>query len=146
MNSESEDACNPKQATDSDGEVLSIKALVLTVFEFVTVLVESSKTRKIIKGGIRDLIYYLLVYMQMTDDQMQTWISDPNQFAEEEDEDSYTYSVRASALDIILQLAKEFEDSESNEEIQNFQLAFIDAIKKHLEETNRAKQSGNSNW
>lgn len=146
VNSESEDALNAEQATDSDGEVLSIKALISTVFEFVNVLIESPKTRKLIKGGIRDLIYYVLVYMQMTDEQMQAWASDPNQFVEEEDEDSYTYSVRSSALEIITQLAKEFEDGESNEEIHNFQLAFIDAIKKHLDETNRAKQSGNPNW
>ena len=146
VNSDSDDAVDPEQATDSDGEVLSIKSLILTVFEFVTVLIESPKTRKLIKSGIRDLIYYVLVYMQMTDDQMQTWLSDPNQFVEEEDEESYTYSVRTSALDIILALAKEFEDMETKEENQNFQLAFIDAIKKHLEETNQAKQSGNSNW
>jgi len=146
VNSDSDDAVDPEQATDSDGEVLSIKSLILTVFEFVTVLIESPKTRKLIKSGIRDLIYYVLVYMQMTDDQMQIWISDPNQFVEEEDEESYTYSVRTSALDIILALAKEFEDMETKEENQNFQLAFIDAIKKHLEETNQAKQQGNSNW
>ena len=146
VNSDSDDALNAELATDSDGEVLSIKSLILTVFEFVTVLIESPKTRKLIKSGIRDLIYYVLVYMQITDEQMAAWSMDPSQFVEEEDEESYTYTVRTSALDIILQLAKEFEDMESKEENRNFQLAFIDAIKKHLEETNVAKQAGRPTW
>jgi len=147
VNSDSEESSNVERATDSDGEVLSIKSLILTIFEFVTVLVEPPKTRKLIKEGISNLIYYVLVFMQVTDDQMRTWSSDTSQFVEEEDiEESYTYTVRRSALDIILLLAKEFEEAESDGENQNFQSAFIEAIKKHLEETNHAKQSNHENW
>lgn len=131
---------------DSDGEVLSLDGLVLCVFDFISAVVESSKSRKLIKQGIRDLIYYIIQYMQITDEQTQIWSSNPDQFVEDEDEDSYAYSVRISGLDIILSLAKEYEYDDNSEEKVEFQRSFIQAIEKHFEESNQSRQQGNTNW
>jgi hypothetical protein len=142
--SDSDDLADPP--VDSDGEVLSLDGLILVVFDFICVIVESSKSRKLIKQGIRDLIYYIIQYMQITDEQMQIWSSNPDQFVEDEDEDSFAYSVRISGLDIILTLAKEYEYLDNAEEKVEFQRSFIQALEKHFEESNQARQQGNPNW
>lgn len=51
--------------TDSDGEVLSLENLVFALFDFLSILLENSRTRKLIKESLADLIYYILIYMQM---------------------------------------------------------------------------------
>ncbi|KAK4336894.1 hypothetical protein RND71_043459 [Anisodus tanguticus] len=142
VNSESEEG---ELAADSDGEVLSVKSIVFSIFDFITILIEIPKTRNLIRGSIRELVYYILVYMQITDEQMQRWLSDPNRFVDEDD-DEIGFTVRVGALEIILQMARDFEEIMSKEELANFQSAFIDAIKKHLEESNMSQQSGSSNW
>jgi len=58
---------------DSDGEDLGQDAFTLPSFEFVSTIIEAKKTRKLIKGGMTDLLYYIIVYMQMTDEQVAIW-------------------------------------------------------------------------
>ncbi|XP_074593003.1 importin 9 [Brevipalpus obovatus] len=146
VNSEAENGQDDSCPVNSDGEVQSLENLIFAIFDFVTVVIETSRSRQLIKQGLPDLLYYILVYMQITDDQIQTWLSNPDRFVEDEDDDSYSYSVRISALDILMSLAKEYEDNESKEENVLFQTALISAIKKHFMESNEAKSSPNNYW
>lgn len=52
------------------GEVLGFENLIFTIFEFVHALVETSKHKEMIRQGLPDLIYYLLLYMQITEEQV----------------------------------------------------------------------------
>lgn len=52
------------------GEVLGFENLVFTIFEFVHALVETTKHKQLVRHGVADLVYYLLLYMQMTEDQV----------------------------------------------------------------------------
>ncbi|KAF8793185.1 Importin-9 like protein [Argiope bruennichi] len=128
----SEEADNP---VDSDGEVLGFENLVFSIFEFINVLVESSKFRNYIKDGMTDLIYYILLYTQITEEQMKSWSSNPDQFVEDEDDDTYAYSVRISAQDLLMLLAQEFEDKCS--------MSLCAAITRHIHEANK---NSNPNW
>jgi hypothetical protein len=60
------------------------------------------KLRLILKRSLDQLMQYLIIYLQMTDDQVSLWLSDPNQFVEDEDEDTMSYSVRISAENLLL--------------------------------------------
>ena len=131
---------------DSDGESLSLENLIFAIFDFVLTLIETSKSRTLIKQGISDLLYYILMYMQITDEHIHLWTVNPDRFVEDEDDDSYIYSVRISALDILMSLAREYEENESREENLHFQGALIEAIKKHLMESNQAKMNPNNYW
>ena len=55
---------------DSDGEVLGLDNLVFAIFEIVTALVEAPRYRAAVKGGLSDLMYYIVLYMQITQDQV----------------------------------------------------------------------------
>lgn len=41
---------------------------------------------------------------------MLGWVEDPDKFVEEEDEETFAYGVRISALEVLLALIAEFED------------------------------------
>ncbi|CAL1541790.1 unnamed protein product [Lymnaea stagnalis] len=130
-----EDADDP---VDSDGDVLGFENLVYTVFEFVHILIESSKFRSTVKKTVDQIIYYVIIYMQITEDQIRLWSNNPDQFVEDEDDDSFSYSVRISAQDLLLSLGTEFQNVSPE--------ALCQAITKHLQESENAKNSGNQNW
>ena len=54
------------------GDVLGFESLVYTVFEFVHCLIESEsgKYRSTVKQSVDQIIYYIIAYMQMTEDQV----------------------------------------------------------------------------
>ncbi|KAK3101186.1 hypothetical protein FSP39_001615 [Pinctada imbricata] len=130
-----DDANDP---VDSDGEVLGFESLVYTVFEFVSVLIDTAKFRSMVKTSINDILYYIILYMQMTDDQVRMWITSPDQFVEDEDEDSFSYSVRISAQDLLLALSSEFKADSAP--------ALCLAVTKHLGDSETTKNSGDNNW
>ncbi|RWS24145.1 Importin-9-like protein, partial [Leptotrombidium deliense] len=145
MESDCNDGASHSQV-DSDGEVVCLESVIFAIFDFVSILIENSKSRKLIKQGITDLLYYIFLYMQITDEQMQSWSANPDQFVEDEDDDSYSYTVRQSALEILLSLAREYEENESIEENELFQGAFVSALKKLFEESNQHKSNPNNTW
>ena len=124
--------------TDSDGEVLGFESLVFTIFGFVHALVETSKHKEMIKQGIPDLIYYLLLYMQITEEQIQNWSSNPDAFVEDEDEDSFAYSVRISSQDLLLVLCQELEPECG--------AGLVLALQRHLERASAQKNAGDPVW
>ena len=75
--------------------------LVYQLFEFILVLKENKKYKAIIKKAIDELCYYTVTYMQMTDEQIEDWTSSPENFVRDEDEESYSYTVRKSALELL---------------------------------------------
>ncbi|XP_071133365.1 importin-9-like [Mytilus edulis] len=130
-----EDANDP---VDSDGEALGFENLVYSVFEFVQVLIDTSKFRNTVKKSVNDILYYVIIYMQMTDDQVRLWSNNPDQFVEDEDDESFSYSVRISSQDLLLSLASEFQAESAP--------ALCAAVTKHLQESEQQKNSGNENW
>ena len=122
------------------GEVLGFENLVFSVFEFICGLTETPKCKKTVKKFLDELVYFLVLYMQITEEQVgfvfhfyfqpiisslfcthilnnrwlfdtchidqtitvfccylppsrQVWTSNPNQFPEDEDDDTFSFSV-----------------------------------------------------
>lgn len=131
---------------DSDGEVLGFENLVFALIDFVSAVIEVAKFRKLIKPVMSDLIYYIIIYMQITDEQARCWIENPDQFVEDEDEDSYSFSIRISAQNLILTLTREFELNESSKKLEQYQSYLLIAINKHLEQSIEMHKNHNMNW
>ncbi|XP_076333062.1 importin 9 [Tachypleus tridentatus] len=132
---DTEEGNNP---VDSDGEVLGFENLVFSIFEFVSGLVEAPRFRGMVKKGLADLMYYILLYMQITEEQVNCWSNNPDQFVEDEDDDTFSYSVRISAQDLLLSLCQEFESESA--------VGLCSAVTKHLQEAEVSKNSGNPYW
>ena len=123
---------------DSDGESLSFGNLVYSLFDFIESLLDSIKLRKIVKKSLDELIYYLIIYMQMTEEQAQCWIQNPDQFVEDEDEDSFSFSVRISAQDLFLACCKDFKKESA--------LALMKSMHRHLQEAQVKNSKGDVHW
>ncbi|XP_006628350.1 importin-9 [Lepisosteus oculatus] len=123
---------------DSDGEVLGFENLVFSIFEFVHTLLENSRFKSTVNKALPELIYYIILYMQITEDQITVWTANPQQFVEDEDDETFSYSVRISAQDLLLAVATEFQNESA--------AALAAAATRHLQEAEQAKNSGNQHW
>uniref|UniRef100_A0A3Q4GDQ2 Importin 9 n=1 Tax=Neolamprologus brichardi TaxID=32507 RepID=A0A3Q4GDQ2_NEOBR len=95
-------ALYPLQCHLCDSEVLGFENLVFSIFEFVHTLLENNKFKSTVRKALPELIYYIILYMQITEDQIKVWTANPQQFVEDEDDDTFSYSVRISAQDLLL--------------------------------------------
>nr|CAB3256618.1 importin-9 [Phallusia mammillata] len=123
---------------DSDGEALSFGNLVYSIFDFVESLLDSHKSRKIVKQSLPELIYHLITYMQMTEDQVRCWLENPDQFVEDEDEETFSFSVRISAQDLFMACCKEFKNESA--------VALLSVMDRHLKEANTQRNNGDPHW
>ncbi|XP_070158231.1 importin-9 isoform X2 [Polyergus mexicanus] len=118
---------------DSDGEVINFNSLIIAIFEFVQTIVERKRFINMLDNMLPEIIYYLIIFMQITFDQIQQWTANPNQFVEE-DECMFDYNVRISAQEFLTTLINNFEDKAVH--------ALCDVITRHIEAT-KALQAGN---
>ena len=75
--------------------------MVYQLFEFILILKDNKKHKPTIKKAIDELCYYTILYMQITDEQIEDWATNPEHFVQDEDEDSYSYTVRISGQELI---------------------------------------------
>ncbi|MXQ88070.1 hypothetical protein E5288_WYG017119 [Bos mutus] len=123
---------------DSDGEVLGFENLVFSIFEFVHALLENSKFKSTVKKALPELIYYIILYMQITEEQIKVWTANPQQFVEDEDDDTFSYTVRIAAQDLLLAVASDFQNESA--------AALAAAAARHLQEAEQTKSSGAEHW
>uniref|UniRef100_A0A4W3IWE3 Importin 9 n=1 Tax=Callorhinchus milii TaxID=7868 RepID=A0A4W3IWE3_CALMI len=122
----------------SHSEVLGFENLVFNIFEFVHTLLENRKFKNTVKKALPELIYYIILYMQITEEQIKLWTANPHQFVEDEDDDTFSYSVRISAQDLLMAVGSDFHTDSA--------AALAAAATKHLQEAEQAKNNGNAHW
>lgn len=112
--------------------------MILQIFELVHSIAESKKFKTLVKGVVGDLIYVLILYMQITEEQIQAWSDDLEKFVEDEDEEGVDYSIRTSGQDILMRLGEEFEEK--------FLVGLTDAITKHVALADAERNNGRQYW
>lgn len=125
------------ESVDSDGESTGFESYLYAIIDFVNAIFESPKYRLMIHPVLPELLYYILYYIQITDEQIESWKTNLYQFVEDDDIESNNYSIRIAAEDLILNLAKEMtsdkgEQPKKYDEL--FKLSFLSAIKRHFSE------------
>ncbi|KAG0068374.1 hypothetical protein BGZ89_004825 [Linnemannia elongata] len=130
---------------DSDGDNIGFESLLLVQFEFIQIACRRRKlTQSVFTGhdghpGILDeLVWNALSYMQMTDDQAETWNADPNQFIADEDADSFTHHVRNAAQDVLATLVEHYESQTL--------IALSQSIHRDITTSMADKASGKDYW
>lgn len=130
---------------DSDGEIIGFESLLFVQFEFIQMACRRRKVTQAAfigqdgnSGILAELVWNTLNYMQMTDDQAETWISDPNQFIADEEDDSYSFNVRIAAEDLLLTLVDNFEVQTLN--------ALNLSVQQEANSSVNEKSNGNINW
>ena len=59
------------EVCDSDGEVVGRERATFAMFEFITVLTESSRLQRLLPPILPELVYLLITHMQITEDQVR---------------------------------------------------------------------------
>ncbi|KAH1261303.1 Importin-9 [Glycine max] len=121
---------------DSDGSEKNLDSFVIQLFEFMLTIVGSPRLGKVVVANIRELVYYTIAFLQMTQQQVLTWSVDANQFIA--DEEDATYSCRFSGVLLLEEVVNSFD----GEGI----LAIIDGAKQWFTESQIRKAAGNASW
>lgn len=68
------------------------------VFELILALVTNKQYAEVFQSSLCDLIYLTIGYMQMTEGQVNTWMTDPNAYLVSESEELFTARVSGEVL------------------------------------------------
>jgi hypothetical protein len=92
---------------DSDGDIIGFESLLYAQFEFIVAAIRKKSMKAIFLGQegnadfLKEVLYVVMSYMQMTEEQVEMWLTDANQFVADEEDDTYTYNVRVAAVDLL---------------------------------------------
>lgn len=111
--------------------------MIIQIFEFIQCLVTCGKFNTIVKNVQTDLIYIMIVFIQVTEEQMENWNDDPEKFVEDE-EDGVELTIRLSSTDVLTSLRDVFG--------QKMLSVLSEALSRHMNVAEAEKNSGNPNW
>ncbi|CAG8679477.1 17253_t:CDS:2 [Dentiscutata erythropus] len=129
---------------DSDGEVFGFEYLLFAQFEFVGLSVrkKSAKPLFIQDNGestfLKQVVWIILSYMQMTKEQVEAWLIDANQFVADDDDETFNFTVRVAAGDLLEILLEKFPEKTLQ--------ALAETTQHLIEESNIARATGDSVW
>ncbi|XP_058228095.1 uncharacterized protein LOC131336324 [Rhododendron vialii] len=121
---------------DSDGAEQSLESFVIQLFELLLTIVGSSKLVKVVANNIKELAYYTIAFLQITEHQVHTWSLDANQYVA--DEDDNTYSCRVSGALLLEEVVSSCDTEAIN--------AIVDAAKTQFVNSQQAKVTGSAAW
>ncbi|EXB44967.1 hypothetical protein L484_026556 [Morus notabilis] len=121
---------------DSDGSEKSFDSFIIQLFEFLLTIVGSAKFAQVVMSNIKELVYYTIAFLQITEQQVHTWLMDANQFVA--DEDDATYSSRVSGALLLEEVATVAGIEGIN--------AIVDAAKERFIESQSEKAAGSAFW
>ncbi|GER31907.1 importin beta-2 subunit family protein [Striga asiatica] len=121
---------------DSDGAEKSLESFVIQLFEFLLTVIGSPRFMKVVMNNLKELVYYTIGFLQMTEQQVHTWSLDPNQYVADEDDNTYSCRVSGALL---------LEEVISNCGTEGIN-AVIDSVKSRISESQQAKDTGSPGW
>lgn len=97
-----------EEPVDSDCKVIGCGSFIESLFDFIHILLETSTLKSKVKKASEQMFHYLIIFMQITEEQIHKWMRNPNHFVEDEEEESLMYSVRVSAKDLLMTIFATF--------------------------------------
>ncbi|KAH8310718.1 hypothetical protein KR044_002749 [Drosophila immigrans] len=123
---------------EEDDEQTNFQTLIIQILEFINCIVTCSKLRGTIKNVLADLIYITIVYIQLSEEQLEDWQEDPEKFVDDEDDGGVELTVRMCGRDVLLAINDEF----GVKAIQPLQ----EALGRHFSVAEAEKAANNPNW
>ncbi|CAO3648112.1 unnamed protein product [Mucor hiemalis] len=130
---------------DSEGNEIGFQNLLYVLFDFVSAACSKKTVKHLFvnpegaaTGFFEQLLYVYIIYMQITQEQVEMWSSDANQFVADEEDGTFTFNARVASIDVLLTLQEAFPIPFFN--------ALTAAIQRHIAESNEARNAGNADW
>lgn len=129
---------NAIQSTD-DEELNNFSMLVLQLIEFINSIIEKKRFRESIMPVLTDLVYISIVYMQIAEEQIETWSDDAEAFVDDYNSENCECTIRVSSNDVLTNIADEFSSDVLLPSLS-------DALTRHVNVAEAEKDAGNPNW
>ncbi|KAH7416171.1 hypothetical protein KP509_14G078800 [Ceratopteris richardii] len=124
------------ELADSDGNEQSLEAFSVQLLELLLTMVGHPRYKKVIQSHIADLSYFSICYMQMTNDQEETWSLDANEFVSDEEE--VICSCRVTGILLLEELVTTYGVAA----IQSI----VQSVHKRICEAAEFKANGKADW
>ncbi|TPX35286.1 hypothetical protein SmJEL517_g02299 [Synchytrium microbalum] len=139
------------EVVDSEGEVVGLTTLLHSIFEFVEGVSKkkvlrsmfTTSTKKGSQGAsaapfLKELSKFMLTYMQITQSQEESWENDVNQFVQDDEEETYSFTIRVAIQELLLNLVDTFREETTQ--------AITAAVVYQIDIANERKNSGSPAW
>ncbi|XP_032576185.1 importin-9 [Drosophila sechellia] len=124
--------------SEEDDEQTNFQSLIIQILEFINCILTCNKLRGSIKNVLADLIYITIVYIQLSEEQLEDWQDDPEKFVDDEDDGGVELTVRMCGRDVLLAINDEFG--------ANAIQALQEALGRHFSVAEAEKAANNPNW
>lgn len=111
----------------------------MQLIEFIHSIVEKNRFRQTIKSVLTDLVYISIVYMQITQEQIETWSDDADTYVDDYNFDNCEGTIRVSSNDVLLNISEEFGP-------KVLLPALSEALQRHINVAQAEKAADNPNW
>lgn len=123
----------------SEDESIELPQLLCPILDFITAVTRGGKAREwIVEENLDTLILVVFNFVQMTDEDEETWATDANAFVAQEDVVTQTYSVRVAGFDLLSSLI----DRNPAQTTRSFQ----SAVQQVVHSSQQARESGTQDW
>ncbi|KAJ4461773.1 putative armadillo-type protein [Paratrimastix pyriformis] len=123
---------------DEEGDILTFPTYVMALTQFLVVLIRSRKFAPALQGALEPTMRLMVGFLQIAPDQEQAWANDTNEYLRDEDEDSYSWSLRLAVLEVIQLLVEHFD--------QEALRAAVGAIGGSIQAATAARRAGDPHW
>lgn len=132
-------AASDSVPTTSEDETIDLPRLICPILDFVANVIRGGKARDwFVSDNTSTLVSAVFEYVQMTDEDVETWASNANIFVAQEDDDTQPYSVRVAGFDLLDSLLERNPASVSG--------AFQDHLSSIAQSAQQARESGKADW
>lgn len=122
-----------------DDELTHFTNLVLDLFEFIHSIIEKHRFRQTVQSVLTDLVYISIVYMQITQEQIEAWTDDAELYVDDFNIENCECTIRVSSNDILINIADEFG-------AKVLLPALSEALTRHVNVAEAEKAANNPNW
>lgn len=88
--------------TEEEDELSNFSTMIIQITEFIQCIIGAGKFRSTIKNVLADLIYIMIVYIQVPMEQIEDWHEDPEKFVDDEDDGGIELTIRVSGQDVLV--------------------------------------------
>lgn len=122
-----------------DDELNNFITLILQLFEFIHSIVDQPRFASIVKSVLTDLVYISIVYMQISEEQINAWSDDAELYVDDMSAEIVECSIRVSSKDVLVNIGDEFGADVLLPSIS-------DALTRHVQVAEAEKNTNNPHW
>ncbi|KAF7307222.1 ARM repeat-containing protein [Mycena indigotica] len=123
----------------SENEPIELPQLICPIFDFTGAITRGGRCKEWFENGnLAPLISSVFNFLQITQEDEETWATNPNAFVAQEDDETQAYSVRVAGFDLLSSLIDQTRTHTA--------AAFQSTIQVIINASQQAREAGSDNW